>query len=109
MALLILARRYNSSSASSSREENEEIVKFYLNNIKQVNNWDLVDLSAPNILGAHLMVDKRDDRRRLAVQACQIGERMGKEDSDRGYAPLYQERRLFGHAADSGDAAAGQA
>ena len=30
---------------------------------------------------------------------------MGKEDSDRGYAPLYQERRLFGHAADSGDAA----
>ena len=109
VALLILARRYNSSSASSSREENEEIVRFYLNNIKQVNNWDLVDLSAPNILGAHLMVDKRDDRSRLAVQACQIGERMGKEDSDRGYAPLYQERRLFGHAADSGDAAAGQA
>ena len=56
------------------------------------------------------MVDNRDDRRRKsAVQACQIGERMGKEDSDRGYAPLYQERRLFGHAADSGDAAAGQA
>jgi 3-methyladenine DNA glycosylase AlkD len=63
VALLILALRY-SSSASSSREENEEIVKFYLDNIKQVNNWDLVDLSAPNILGAHLMVDNRDDRRR---------------------------------------------
>jgi 3-methyladenine DNA glycosylase AlkD len=63
VALLILARRY-SSSASSSREENEEIVKFYLDNIQQVNNWDLVDLSAPNILGAHLMVDNRDDRRR---------------------------------------------
>jgi 3-methyladenine DNA glycosylase AlkD len=63
VALLILALRY-SSSASSSREENKEIVKFYLNNIKQVNNWDLVDLSAPNILGAHLMVDNRDDRRR---------------------------------------------
>ena len=58
VALLILARRY---SASSSREK-EEIVKFYLDNIKQVNNWDLVDLSAPNILGAHL-VDR--DRRRL--------------------------------------------
>jgi 3-methyladenine DNA glycosylase AlkD len=63
VALLILALRY-SSSASSSREENEEIVKFYLDNIKQVNNWDLVDLSAPNILGAYLMVDNRDDRRR---------------------------------------------
>src|SRR5919107_4389214 len=62
VALLILVWRY--SSASISREENEEIVKFYLDNIKQVNNWDLVDLSAPNILGAHLMVDNRDDRRR---------------------------------------------
>ena len=64
VALLILALRY-SSSASSSREESKEIVKFYLNNIKQVNNWDLVDLSAPNILGAHLMVDNRNDRRLL--------------------------------------------
>src|SRR5215208_589882 len=63
VALLILARRY--SSALSSREEKEEIVKFYLDNIKQVNNWDLVDLSAPNILGAHLAVNNRADRRRL--------------------------------------------
>ena len=53
VALLILVWRY--SSALSSREEKEEIVKFYLDNIKQVNNWDLVDLSAPNILGAHLI------------------------------------------------------
>jgi 3-methyladenine DNA glycosylase AlkD len=60
VALLILAWSY--SSVSSSREKEEEIVKFYLDNIKQVNNWDLVDLSAPNILGAHL-VDR--DRRLL--------------------------------------------
>jgi 3-methyladenine DNA glycosylase AlkD len=59
VALLILVRRYN-SSASSSRGEKEEIVKFYLDYIKQVNNWDLVDLSAPNILGAHLV--ERDRR-----------------------------------------------
>jgi 3-methyladenine DNA glycosylase AlkD len=58
VALLILVWRY--SSALSSREEKEEIVKFYLDNIKQVNNWDLVDLSAPNILGAHLI--NRDRR-----------------------------------------------
>jgi 3-methyladenine DNA glycosylase AlkD len=57
VAILILAQRY--SSASSSREEKEQIVKFYLDNIQQVNNWDLVDLSGPNILGAHL-VDNRD-------------------------------------------------
>jgi 3-methyladenine DNA glycosylase AlkD len=60
VALLILVWRY--SSVLSSREEKEEIVKFYLDNIKQVNNWDLVDLSAPNILGAHL-IDR--DRRLL--------------------------------------------
>ena len=63
VALLILAWRY--SSASSSREK-EEIVKFYLNNIKQVNNWDLVDLSAPNILGAHLVDRDRSLLYRLA-------------------------------------------
>jgi 3-methyladenine DNA glycosylase AlkD len=61
VALLILARRY--TSAPSSKEK-EEIIKFYLDNIKQVNNWDLVDLSAPNILGAHL-VDNRDMRKLL--------------------------------------------
>lgn len=60
VALLILALRY--SSAASSREEKEEIVKFYLDNINQVNNWDLVDLSAPNILGPHI-IDR--NRRRL--------------------------------------------
>jgi len=60
VALLILVWRY--SSASSSREK-EESVKFYLDNIKQVNNWDLVDMSAPNILGSHLLVER--DRRRL--------------------------------------------
>jgi 3-methyladenine DNA glycosylase AlkD len=60
VALLILARRYSSASSSG---EKEQIVKFYLEHIKQVNNWDLVDLSAPNILGAHLV--DRDDRRRL--------------------------------------------
>jgi 3-methyladenine DNA glycosylase AlkD len=60
VALLILAWRYISSSSSM---EKEEIAKFYLEHIQQVNNWDLVDLSAPNILGAYLL--DRDDRRPL--------------------------------------------
>src|SRR5215212_6816084 len=64
VALLILAWRYN--SGSSSREEKEQIVKFYLDNIKQVNNWDLVDLSAPNILGTHLVDRDRSLLYRLA-------------------------------------------
>lgn len=63
VALLILAWSY---SISSSREKEEEIVKFYLDNIKQVNNWDLVDLSAPNILGTHLVDRERSLLYRLA-------------------------------------------
>jgi 3-methyladenine DNA glycosylase AlkD len=63
VALLILALRYGSALNNREEEEKEEIVKFYLDHIKQVNNWDLVDLSAPNILGAHL-VDSRDNNRR---------------------------------------------
>jgi 3-methyladenine DNA glycosylase AlkD len=58
VALLILAWRYGTASS----REKEDIVKFYLDHIKQVNNWDLVDLSAPNILGAHLV---HRDRRLL--------------------------------------------
>jgi 3-methyladenine DNA glycosylase AlkD len=65
VSLLMLAQSYNNSASSSGMEEKKEIVKFYLDNIKQVNNWDLVDLSAPNILGAHLAVNNRADRRRL--------------------------------------------
>jgi 3-methyladenine DNA glycosylase AlkD len=62
VALLILTQQY--SSASTSIRKKEEIVKFYLKHIKQVNNWDLVDLSAPNILGAYLF-NSRDMRRLL--------------------------------------------
>jgi 3-methyladenine DNA glycosylase AlkD len=61
-ALLILAQKYGSASDG----EKEEIVKFYLDNIRQVNNWDLVDLSAPCILGAHLMNRDRTLLYRLA-------------------------------------------
>lgn len=59
VALLILVRKYGRASGN---KEKEEVVKFYIGNIKQVNNWDLVDLSAPGILGAHLM---NGDRRLL--------------------------------------------
>ena len=47
-------------------KKEEEIVKFYLDNIKQVNNWDLVDLSAPNILGTYLVDRERSLLYRLA-------------------------------------------
>jgi len=50
VGLLILDGKYKKAGA----EEKENIFNFYLQNIKSVNNWDLVDLSAPNIVGDFL-------------------------------------------------------
>ncbi len=52
-ALFILIARYQKSNL----ETKEKIVNFYLKNLKNINNWDLVDLSAPKILG-HYLQDK---------------------------------------------------
>lgn len=38
----------------------KDIVKLYLDNTKNINNWDLVDLTAPKIIGAHYL-DTKDD------------------------------------------------
>lgn len=46
-ALLILVEQYSQASETTKAK----IVKFYLARAKQINNWDLVDLSAPKILG----------------------------------------------------------
>ena len=40
---------------SKYKQEKEKIFNFYLKNTKNINNWDLVDLSAPNILGNYLL------------------------------------------------------
>jgi 3-methyladenine DNA glycosylase AlkD len=53
-ALLILVDQYKRASA----KRKEQITRFYLRHAKRVNNWDLVDSSAPYILGDHLL--KRD-------------------------------------------------
>ncbi len=54
-ALLILVDRYS----KVNWETKEEIFRFYLANTKMINNWDLVDLTAPNILGKHLLKGNR--------------------------------------------------
>ena len=45
LALLILVRRY--------RKEPEAVTKLYFDKIDRVNNWDLVDVSARDIVGAN--------------------------------------------------------
>ncbi|MEK6937095.1 MAG: DNA alkylation repair protein [Nanoarchaeota archaeon] len=60
-ALLILVEKFKKSFLKNfSQEDSEEIISFYLKNTKKVNNWDLVDLTAPNILGAYLLNKNRD-------------------------------------------------
>jgi hypothetical protein len=39
---------------------------FYLGNTRQVNNWDLVDASAPTLVGAYLLGQSRKPIHRLA-------------------------------------------
>lgn len=50
-ALLALVERYKKAAAT----DKEEIVRFYLSHTACINNWDLVDLSAPYILGAEML------------------------------------------------------
>jgi 3-methyladenine DNA glycosylase AlkD len=62
VALLILARRFD----SADDELRARIFQMYLENTKYVNNWDLVDTSAPAIVGTHLLDRSREPLRRLA-------------------------------------------
>ena len=49
-SLMILVEKYNKSD-----DKNKKLIaEFYIKNAKKVNNWDLVDLSAPKILGDYL-------------------------------------------------------
>ncbi len=58
LALLILIKRF--------KTEQEAVFNFYKKNINNVNHWDLVDLSAPPILGAFLYDKPKDLIFRLA-------------------------------------------
>lgn len=53
-ALLALVKRYAKTKVPGERDD---IVDFYLANTSCINNWDLVDLSAPKILGRHLLAN----------------------------------------------------
>lgn len=54
-ALLILGDQFRSGDDDTRRR----IYKLYLQETKHINNWDLVDLSAPSIVGEHLLIRSR--------------------------------------------------
>jgi 3-methyladenine DNA glycosylase AlkD len=51
ISLLILVDKYQKADEKGK----EKVYKFYLQSRQYINNWDLVDLSAPKIVGEHLV------------------------------------------------------
>lgn len=49
--ILILVKKYSKFTKEKNFQEQKNIFVFYLKNFNRINNWDLVDLSAPNIVG----------------------------------------------------------
>jgi len=62
LALVLLVGRYERGDDA----ERQRVYKLYLANTDRINNWDLVDLSAPNIVGAHLETRSRAALDKLA-------------------------------------------
>ncbi len=62
IALLILLKQYSESNEANKKK----LVGFYLKNIKNINNWDLVDLSCHYILGDYLLDKPRQVLYKLA-------------------------------------------
>ena len=65
LALLMLVRAY----AKGDQDVKRRIYAFYLASTSRINNWDLVDLSAPSIIGDYLATRSRAPLRRLARSA----------------------------------------
>ena len=61
-ALFTLIQKYK----KANQTEKQEIFNFYLKNTNNINNWDLVDLSAPKILGDYLLNKERTTIYQLA-------------------------------------------
>ncbi|MBD3330778.1 DNA alkylation repair protein [Candidatus Peregrinibacteria bacterium] len=56
-ALIILNHKFQKAQSEKTRTN---LVKIYISQIKYINNWDLVDLSAPQILGVYLEHKPKD-------------------------------------------------
>lgn len=57
LGLFILINKY---SKSRKETEKEKIYQLYINHFKYINNWDLVDVTCPHVIGKHLMDKNRD-------------------------------------------------
>lgn len=65
VALEILVFKYRQAVKEGDKEAQKKVVDFYLKQHEWVNNWDLVDTSAHQILGSYLVGQKAQDRKIL--------------------------------------------
>ena len=63
LAVVLLAHRYSRSDARTQGA----IYALYLRRADRINNWDLVDISAPSVVGAHLLTRSRAPLHKLAA------------------------------------------
>jgi 3-methyladenine DNA glycosylase AlkD len=61
-ALILLINHYT----KANNTKKQKIFDFYLHNTKHINNWDLVDITAPKIVGDYLLDKPRDILYQLA-------------------------------------------
>ena len=64
-ALLVLVYQYQSKKFSDESKK-KAIYKFYMKHNAQINNWDLIDVTCPHIVGAYLL---NKDRKILYTMA----------------------------------------
>jgi 3-methyladenine DNA glycosylase AlkD len=70
-AALLLVKKYQLEKDS---EKQTAIYNFYIANAKSMNNWDLVDLSAPHIVG-HFLLDKNKNILHTFAKSTNLWER----------------------------------
>jgi 3-methyladenine DNA glycosylase AlkD len=87
IALLCLVEQFK----RADKKRREEIVEFYLAHSKYINNWDLVDLSAPKILGEYL---SGEQDRKILLKLAQSGFFMGRENSYFSNFRFYKKRGI---------------
>ena len=63
IALLVLVKKYQTTKSDS---EKRKYYDYYLSHTKQMNNWDLVDVTTPQIVGDYLLTHDREILYKLA-------------------------------------------
>lgn len=53
--LIILVNKYKMAEKANDEKQQDKIYSYYVRYFKYVNNWDLVDVTCPHVIGAYLL------------------------------------------------------